>query len=229
MRQLSVTTTYHERLWGYIYLATEILILPLLLNASNLFFNLQLSDAFLNFLYFSINFLAIVSILRHFFLENAKIALKSIPTVLIYSGIGFLLYAVSSYGISACIRKVSPDFYNANDSYITTLLADQFILMFIGTAILVPIAEELLYRGMIFGGLYNKNRLLAYSISTLAFAILHVYGYADTLSPMQFILSLAEYIPAGLCLSWAYAKTDTIVTPVLIHMIVNSTAVLAMR
>ena len=229
MRQLSVTTTYQERLWGYIYLAAEILVLPLILGICNLFFNLHLSDATLNFLYFFINFLVVTGILYRFLLNNVKIALRIFPTVLITAGIGFVLYTASSVALSAAIRKLFPIYINANDSYISTLLSEKFALMFIGTAVLVPVAEELLYRGLIFNGLYNKNRLMAYLVSTLAFSVLHVYGYADTLSPIQLFLSLLEYIPAGLCLAWSYAKTDTIVTPIFIHMIVNSTAVLAMR
>lgn len=229
MKQLDVTTTYQERLWGFVYLAVEILALPFLLAICNQFFRLHFTDTELNFLYFAINFLSVTVIFRRFLLENAKIALQSVPAVLIAAGSGYVLYTASSLAVSAFIRKLYPAFYNFNDGYISAMVKDQYSLMFIGTVILAPVAEELLYRGLIFNGLYNKSRGLAYAVSTLAFAVLHVYGYLDKLSATQFFLCLIEYIPAGLCFGWAYARTGTIITPILIHILNNSAAVLAMR
>ena len=109
------------------------------------------------------------------------------------------------------------------------MVADDYTLMIIGTVLLVPITEELLYRGLIFASLYNRSRVLAYIVSTLAFAALHVYTYIGTYPPEQLLLCLLQYLPAGICLGWAYAKTDSIWTPVLIHMTVNTIAVSAMR
>ena len=43
------------------------------------------------------------------------------------------------------------------------------------------------------------------------------------------LLCFCQYIPAGICLGWAYAKSGTIWCPVLIHMTVNQIGMLFMR
>lgn len=229
MKKLHITVTFHERLWGFLYLGAELLLLPLILALSDQFFGLHLSDAELNFLYFTINFLCVTLIFHRFLRKNADLALKRVPAVLLTAGAGYVLCNIANIMLSVLVRMLYPSFHNANDSYIAQMVSDQYTMMFIGTVLFVPITEELLYRGLIFCGLYNKNKLLAYSISTLAFSVLHVYGYIGLYPPVVLLLCLLEYIPAGLFLGWAYAKTDTILTPILIHMLINSGAVLTMR
>ena len=229
MRTLSIKTNFHERLWGWIYLGIQILILPTVLYICNQFFGLELSDAEINFAFFAVNFIVITVIFHRYLLANGAIALSK-PAIIIITGIGgYFLYVFSSNIIATLIHSLYPSFYNVNDSFISTMVSDEFRLMFVGTVILVPVVEETLYRGLIFGSLYNRSRVLAYIISTLSFAVLHVYGYIGTYSPVHLLLCLVEYIPAGISLGWAYAKTDSIWTPILIHMAVNAIAVSAMR
>lgn len=229
MKKLSVTTTHHERLWGWIYLGLQVLILPTLIYVTNLFFGLQMTDAQINFVFFALNFTCVTGIFHRFLLENGKLALRAPLFVIITVIGGYFLNGILSYGVSALILALQPEFYNVNDSFISTMVADDYKLMLIGTVFLVPITEELLYRGLIFGGLYNRSRILAYVVSTLAFGALHVYNYIGLYPPVHLLLCLLEYIPASLCLGWAYARTDSIWTPILIHMSVNYIAVSVMR
>ena len=43
------------------------------------------------------------------------------------------------------------------------------------------------------------------------------------------LLCLLQYIPAGLFLAWSYARCNTIVAPVLIHMTVNAMGLYILR
>ena len=124
---------------------------------------------------------------------------------------------------------ISPDFFNVNDSAISTMVDQNTDLMAIGTILLAPVAEELFYRGLIFRGFYNKKPILGYLVSTLAFASLHVVGYIGLYSPLHLLLCLLQYIPAGICLGWAYAKTDCIFAPILMHIAINQIGILSMR
>ena len=229
MKKLSVTTSFHQRLWGWIYMGFQLLILPTLLYICNLFFNLQFSDAEINFIFFALNFIFVTIIFHRFLLQNAINALHRPIFVLLTALGGYFVYVFASNIITTLILFIDSDFYNVNDSFISAMVADEFIIMFVGTVILVPVVEETLYRGLVFASIYNKNRILSYIISTLAFAVLHVYGYIGTYPPAQLLLCLLEYIPAGICLAFAYARTDSIWTPILIHMAVNAIAVSAMR
>ena len=82
---------------------------------------------------------------------------------------------------------------------------------------------------MIFGGLHQKSRILAYVFSILAFALVHVMGYLDTKEPLDLLFSFLQYIPAGLALAWAYEYSRSILAPLLIHTTVNAIAIISMR
>ena len=228
MKKLSITITSKERSWGWIYLALQLLILPSLLYLCNIFFNFQLSDTEINFLFFALNFTCVTVIFHRFILENGKKALSSPLKVITTAISGYIVYTLLSYLLSNLILSLYPDFYNVNDDFVSGLVADDFNLMIIGTVLLVPITEEVLYRGLIFSGLYNRSRVLAYIVSILAFAALHVINYIGAYSPLHLLLCFLEYLPAGFCLAWAYARTDTIWTPILIHTFVNFIAVSVM-
>ena len=55
---LAVTMTHRERLFGWLYLLTELFLLPLVLQSINAWLPTPLADHWLNFLYFLINFLS---------------------------------------------------------------------------------------------------------------------------------------------------------------------------
>ena len=45
----------------------------------------------------------------------------------------------------------------------------------------------------------------------------------------KMLMALLQYLPAGLCLAWSYAKSDTIFAPILIHALVNAWGIYEMR
>ena len=95
--------------------------------------------------------------------------------------------------------------------------------------ILVPPAEECLYRGLIFRKLYGKNHAVAYLVSILAFACIHILGYIGTYSPLELAIAVLQYLPAGLCLAWSYTKADTVFAPILIHAAINYVTIHGLR
>jgi membrane protease YdiL (CAAX protease family) len=82
-------------------------------------------------------------------------------------------------------------------------------------AVIAPFAEEVLYRGLIFGGLAQRMPLAAAgTISALLFAVSHGLG---VLGPI-FVL--------GLGLAWVYVRTGTIWAPMVTHAVVNAISLL---
>ena len=93
--------------------------------------------------------------------------------------------------------------------------SNQLDLMYIViyTVILVPIAEELTFRGVILNRLNNKvNFIYAIIISSLLFSLVHGFG---RLTPTFFF---------GLCMCVIYLKTNNIIIPIIIHVLNNATA-----
>lgn len=229
MRKLSITMTRRERTLGFAYLPVQILLLPVLLVQGNLILGSPLSPAKLNFVLFALDFLCVTVILRSFLLQSLKKALSAPWRLLRYAGAGMLLYWIGSFLVNYFIITVYPEFSNVNDASISILTKENYTLMSIGTVLLVPVTEESLYRGVVFGSIYNRSPIAGYAVSALVFAALHVVGYIGSFSPVHLLLCFLQYIPAGLCLAWAYVMADTIWAPILMHIAINQMGVLAMR
>lgn len=229
MKKLSVTMTRTEKLIGWIYYPIQLLVLPFVLTLVNLLYGSPLSDSWINFLYFCINFLCVTVIFRRYLLQNTKIALETIFRCLRSAGAGLIAYWLLSYVVQIIIFKIRPDFFNVNDAYIGGMAQENYSFIAFGTVVLVPIAEEVLYRGLLFGQLYNRNRLAAYVISATVFAAIHLVSYIGFYEPMLLALCFLQYLPAGLCLGWAYASADSVWAPILMHITINQIGILSMR
>lgn len=229
MKTLSISLTPAERILGLAYIPVQILFLPAILVQGNLLLNNPLTEVQLNFVLFCLDFICVTVIFHRFLLQSAKLALNTPWQVLRYAGAGLLLYWIGSFIVSYFIVAVYPDFSNVNDSSIAELTQQNYTLMSVGTVLLVPITEELLYRGVVFGSIYKRSRIAAYAVSVLVFAALHVVGYIGFYEPVHLLLCFLQYIPAGLCLAWAYVMADTIWAPILMHIAINQMGVLAMR
>ena len=219
--KLSVSTTQRENWLGWIYLLLSLFILPSILFFLNEFLPKPLSDTKIHLINIAINFMAVILIFQRFLTASVKVAANKPGRVLGFAALGFVLYYVLSVVIAGVILRISPDFSNVNDSTVIGLFVEHPALMAIATVLLVPVTEETLYRGLLFQGFQRKSRLLAYCLSTLVFASIHVVSYIGQTDWLTLALCFAQYLPAGLMLAWAYEKSNTIMTPIMIHMVIN--------
>ena len=212
----------NETIAGWSYSAFSMLALPIVLAYVNGLLPDPLNEAKLNFVFYAANFTACVMIFRRLLKLNLQIAVRRIFPVLWYALLGYLGYSALTSILTALIQTLVPGFANVNDMSIAALAGKELTLMAIGTVILVPVAEELFYRGLMLRQLAGKSRILAYCVSMGVFALVHVVGYIGSYSPLTLVLCFIQYLPAGYCLAWCYSSTGTIVTPIVMHMIVNA-------
>ncbi len=217
-----------ELAFGWLYFAVELFLLPSVLTDLNGLLPKPLSAAWINTVFYLVNFIAVVTIFRDFLLRSLRSLGKKFGQYLKAVVLGFVAYWAATRLLSWLLGLV-PGFVNVNDSAISAMANDHFWIMAVGTVLLVPVVEELLYRGLIFLGLYPRNRVAAYVISVAAFAAVHVIGHLGSASPLILALCFLQYIPAGLCLAWAYAESDSIFAPILIHMVVNLVGIFSLR
>ena len=229
MKKLSIFMTEREYAWGWLYLALELFILPGLISGGNAALPQPLPDAAVNFLFFCLNFLAVAMIFRAFLKRSIARAGRHFSQVLKAVILGFAAYWVGTLVYSTAVYFLFPWFSNVNDGSIAAMAQESFLLMAIGTVVLVPMVEEVLYRGLLFQGLYRFSRAGAYLTSTLVFAAIHVVGYVGVYDPMTLALCFLQYIPAGLSLAWAYAEADNIFAPILIHTVINAMGIYSVR
>lgn len=221
--------TKKEVRFGWAFFALQLLVLPTILVWVNQLLHPPLPEVALNFVMFALNFLCTTVIFHRFLLSNGRQALELPFRTLRMAVFGLMLYYVGVILVGKLILALRPDFANANDANILELAQDNYALMAFSIIILVPIAEETLYRGLIFRGLHSKSRIAAYIVSALVFSAVHVTGYIGTMDWQLVGLSLLQYLPAGLSLAWAYEKADSIWAPILMHMTINQLSIALMR
>lgn len=229
MNKLSVTLTRKEKILGWIYYPLQLLFLPLLIHFVCLFAGITLDLVLENFLYFCANFVFCGLIFFRYLKENGKIAVFHPLRCLSSAGIGLAIYWGLSYAVQFLIIMVDPAFFNVNDASLSVMIQDNFLLMAIGTVLFVPIAEEVLYRGLFFCQFYNRSPFAAYLISTCVFSAIHVVGYIGSYRPLQLALCFLQYLPAGIALGFAYKRANSIWASILMHVTINLIGVFSMR
>ena len=221
--------TRREILLSGVYLVFEFFLLPSLLTAVNTALSSPWTAAGVNFLYFLLNFLAVVLITQRFLWKSLQDAVKKPRLVLMCALLGTAAYWSMTSVLTQILLRIEPAFYNINDASITQIMEQEFLLMAAGTVLLVPTVEECLFRGLLFGALWEHSRPLGWIVSVGAFAAIHVVPYIGKYPPHMLLLCFVQYLPAGFCIAWSYLKADNIVTPILIHTAVNAMGMAAMR
>lgn len=228
MKNNMISPNRSQTWWSFGYLLFQVLVLPTLLTLIFFLLDLPLDNSRLNLLYYTVNFAALVGIFWRFLRDSLRHALENIGTVLITTAVGFLAYRFSSTLVDITICTLFPDFFNVNDANIATMAQGQLPLWAFATIVLVPPAEELIFRGALFGSFYSKHKILAWILSVLGFALVHVTGYIGQYSWDRLLICMVQYLPAGICFAAAYRKSGNIFTPILMHAAVNSIAMLSM-
>ncbi|MGM9548614.1 MAG: lysostaphin resistance A-like protein [Faecousia sp.] len=228
-RSLSACPTSQESIAGGAYLIFQLLLLPAIVQWVNARLSHPLTATEQNFTFYLVNFLATV-LIYHEFLGRSARQVTQHPAYFCQAVIlGLAAYYACNFVTMRLIRLLVPSFTNYNDEVISAMGRSSYFLMVISTVILVPPAEECVFRGLIFRNLYGKSRWAAYCVSMLAFACIHILGYIGKYSPLELVMAVLQYLPAGLSLAWAYTKADTIFAPIVIHACINLIAIGGLR
>ena len=89
---------------------------------------------------------------------------------------------------------------------------------------LIPLVEEPLFRGLLFGATRRYSRVLGYVLSTLVFALYCVWQFVYTYGTVDFryLLLFLQYVPMSLALTWCYDNGGSIWSPIALHMVLNA-------
>lgn len=224
-QSFSGNLTNQETISGFCYMVFQFLFLGEVLAWINGRLQHPLNLAELNFTFYLVNFIAILLIFHDFLGRALKQATRH-PALLCQAVIlGLAAYYASCRVMDWGISQLAPGYSNYNDQAISNMVNGNYFLMAVGTVVLVPPVEECLFRGLIFRNLYGKSRWAAYIVSIAAFAIIHILGYIGRYEPLELVMAFLQYLPAGLCLAWAYTKADTIFAPIAIHAIINAVSI----
>lgn len=225
-KRLSISMTRAELVAGWMYVPFYLVLMPVLLAAVFQYLKLPTGtpegSALLNGAFFAINFLVTLVIYRKFLAKSLVQVGRRFWGFVQAVILGLVMYYAGVLLLARLLSWLAPEFQNVNDASVGVMAKARPELMLLGTVILVPVTEECIVRGLVFQGIHRRNRILAYALSTLAFCAIHLVGYVGLYSPLTLLLCALEYIPAGICLAWAYEKADTIFAPILMHCLINA-------
>lgn len=219
--KLSISTTRRQTLLGWTYWLISLFVLPSAFETINNQLATPLSESVLNLIFFSVNFLAVVCIFHGFLWESLKAAAEKMWKCLGIAALGIAVHYAALWLITQCNMAIKPGFSNVNDNSILNMLDERTPLLAFATVFFVPVAEETLYRGLLFQTMQRQNRLMAYIMSVALFSSIHVMGYVGVYDPLTLTLCFVQYLPVGVILALAYEQTDTVITPILIHTFIN--------
>lgn len=228
-KRLSVSPSKKELIFGAVYIPVELFLLPSLLVFANEFLPSPLSAEKLNIVFFIVNF-GITTLIFHKFIGRTLLNIKGNFAAICKAAMwGFLMYWVGNVLVTMLILGIDPEFINVNDETISIMVSEHFLPMAVCTIFFVPVAEELLFRGVLFAGFYNRSPVLGFLASIVIFSAIHVIGYIPLYSWDTLLLCFIQYIPPSIALGWAYKHSGSILSPLLMHMVINAIGIISMR
>lgn len=138
-------------------------------------------------------------------------------------GLGLLAIVASTLIVSLLVALSGSE--ATPEQVLTSGLLDtpsQLTLAVIAAVVLAPIAEELLFRGLLHRGLRQRLRIVpATALSSVLFAVVHI----DVALSQP--LALVGLTLVGVILAVAYERTGSLIVPIVIHAVHNAITIAA--
>ena len=210
---------------GWLYLPLHIFVIPILAGIYAQFSTYEIDEATINIVYYSIGVLFLAAFMRGYLRDQFDMLLDNLRRCATSLAIAFgMNYALAMVVVMALAFVLSGDFANPNQDAIGTLVDTNFRSTAAIVIIIAPFLEETLFRGVLFGRMYKRGRILAYTVSALVFGIYHVWQYVAIYGDFSMLIYTLQYIPIGIALAYAYEKSGSIFTSISLHALNNALA-----
>jgi len=220
--------TAGEKLAGTIFFVVYLLVLPL---AADPLFDLlegllgaSVSDSLRSAVCYYVCFAAAVVIFHRFlgrtsrnFSDNLSVCCQTMVVGMVgFYGLNELVYRLT--------RVLIDNHTNLNDMAVSAQIRGAPRTTLLIVIFLAPFVEEVLFRGLVFGNLKSKSRTVAYLLSCVLFALLHVWQFAVERQDITYFLLMVQYLVPGLVLAWAYDHSGSLWTSIGLHAAGNALA-----
>ncbi|MDD6188445.1 MAG: type II CAAX endopeptidase family protein [Clostridiales bacterium] len=209
-----------ELLPGAIYIPVHIIVLdflvPLVMKAAAPSASQYWSDL----VYFSVSFLFILIVMHSYLARSFTDLVQCRMDALTAIVVGYFGYYIARWLMSLIFWIVGWNGFPAVTGILSQVRLNSGVMPIV-SIILAPIVEEVLFRGVVFGGLRHKSRALAYIVSFLVFGFYCVWSRFFSGFGWELLIDFLYYLPVSLALCWCYEKGGSIWAPVLLHMLIN--------
>ena len=231
-RKSTTYMTYGEQIAGVVFFVIYLLVLPFvttpLFNLAERLLDTTISGAMRNILYYYILFAVTLIIFHGFLARTSRRLLDNLGLACKSAAVGL----VGLYGLNELVYRLTNLIFtnrtNLNDTTISAQIDDAPHMTLLIVIFLAPFVEEVLFRGLVFGNLKSKSRVLAYAVSCLLFALLHVWQFAVVKQDVTYFLLMIQYLVPGLVLAWAYDHSGTPWSSIALHAAANALSTWAM-
>ena len=224
----SASMNHTERLAGTIFFVVYLLVMPLLaqrlFSLFALLLDTQIGAELQNALYYYLLFAVTLIIFHRYIGHTTSRLLDNLDRAAVTLFLGLLIF----YGANELLYRVFHVFFHSRANLNDVTIAAQVNAAPRTTALIViflaPFVEEVLFRGLVFGCLREKSAVVGYAVSALLFAFLHVWTFALSSWDASYFALMLQYLAPGLVFAWAYDRSGTLWTSILLHAIVNALA-----
>lgn len=182
-------------------------IFPIVNDSEDLWYDLVTSIILLFFIYALKNTYGLTSNIKNIFERNNQKEIIYVFLINLFFAT-ILLVLISNLDILFGFLDSTGD-VGFDGSYVE-ITPIMFILNIIGTVILAPIVEELMFRGVLLNRLKMRTGVIpAILISSFIFGMIHEFG------------GMTSAFLFGICMCILYLKTDNILIPMSVHFLNN--------
>lgn len=216
------TMSKPQKTAGFIYLPLHIAIIPLLVGMLGYYIPNGMDDLTANIIYYGIGLVFCLIAMWRYLRSAFDILLDNLMKNIVMIAFAYCIQFMLSFILTSALVLIAGDsVVNPNDEMVTEIASDNYRAALSISVFIAPIVEEILFRGVVFGSIRQKNRTWAYVISIALFAFYHVWQYAVAYQDVSMLIYAVQYIPAAYALAWSYEKTNCIWIPIFLHMFLN--------
>ena len=217
-----------ERVAGAIFFVVYLLVMPLLLerlfSLAETLLGTRIEPGFRNALCYYFLFAVTLVIFHRFLALTSSRFFDDLNRSLTALFLSLLVF----YGANELMYRVLSLFFanrpNLNDTVIVAQISAVPRTTTLIVVFLAPFVEEVLFRGLVFGCLKEASRPAAYVVSAALFSLLHVWTLALWQWDFTYLILMLQYLVPGLVFAWAFDRSGTLWTSILLHAIVNALA-----
>lgn len=216
--------TRQEQVRGFIFFALYFLVFPALKMGVewvfDRFFGLYLSEAMSAAVYYYIMGVLTMIVFWSFLKNALSIFVGFLPENLLAIVTGLVGSLVLQFLVNLLPWPVeNPNAVSWAEQYAYSYGATIIIVV-----ILMPIIEEVLFRGLVFGSLRRYSRPMAWAASVLLFMIYSVWTFAVAYGDIRYMVLAFQYLPMALALTWCYDRGGSIWSAAILHAILDAIA-----
>ncbi|WP_203249169.1 CPBP family intramembrane glutamic endopeptidase [Sporosarcina beigongshangi] len=150
------------------------------------------------------------------FLHVFKVKKSTTGNAILWGILGFFL-VMGGQMLAAMIESLFGITPGSDNTAILSNIAKVSPIIIISIVVFAPFLEEIVFRRILFGGIYQKtNFWIAAIASALVFAAMH--------NEFEHLLM---YMAPGLIFSYLYYRTKRLLTPMIAHLLMNGFVVIA--